>query len=191
MLFDELKGNLLLATPSLQERQFKDSVILLCHHDAEGSMGLIINRSQDISIADVLEDIQLTPEYQIIQQLPKDQVHSYEGGPVDPFRGFVLHDGQHIYESTMKITSELHLTTSKDVLEKIAQQQGPEHFMLILGYTGWDAGQLESEILENHWLVTAASETILFHTSPELRWALSAQSLGVDKSHLSSQIGHA
>jgi len=191
MLFDELKGKLLLATPSLLERQFKDSVILLCHHDSEGSMGLIVNRPQGISIADVLEDIQLTPNHQVIHELPKDEVHSYEGGPIDPFRGFVLHDGQHIYESTMQITSTLHLTTSKDVLEQIAQQQGPKHFMLILGYAGWDAGQLETEILENNWLVTPASDTILFHTPPELRWALSAQSMGVDKSHLSSQIGHA
>jgi len=191
MLFDVLKGSLLLAMPSLQERQFKDSVILLCHHDAEGSMGLIINRPQDISIDDVLEDIQLTPAHHIIEQLSQDEVHSYEGGPIDPFRGFVLHDGHHIYESTMQITTELHLTTSKDVLEKIAQQQGPEHFILILGYAGWDAGQLETEILENNWLVTPANDTILFHTPPELRWALSAQSMGVDKSHLSSQIGHA
>jgi len=92
MLFDELKGNLLLAMPSLQERQFKDSVVLLCHHDAEGSMGLIINRPQDISIADVLEDIQLTPKDHILEQLPQHEIHSYEGGPLDPFRGFVLHD---------------------------------------------------------------------------------------------------
>jgi len=191
MLFNELKGKLLLATPSLQERQFKDSVILLCHHDAEGSMGLIINRPQDISIADVLEDIQLTPDYHIIDKLPQDAAHSYEGGPLDPFRGFVLHDGQHIYESTMQVTPELHLTTSKDVLEKIAQQQGPQHFILILGYAGWDAGQLEAEILENHWLLVPAHASILFHTPPELRWAMSAQSMGIDKSHLSSQVGHA
>jgi len=191
MQFNELKGNLLLATPSLQERQFRDSVILLCHHDAEGSMGLIINRPQDISITDVLEDLKLTPNEQTMYQLPDGEPHSYEGGPVDPFRGFVLHDGWHIYESTMQITPELHLTSSKDVLEKIVQQQGPEHFMLILGYTGWDAGQLEAEILENNWLIADASNTIIFHTPPELRWALAAQSLGVDKSHLSSQIGHA
>jgi len=123
--------------------------------------------------------------------LLKDELHSYEGGPVDPFRGFVIHDGHHVYESTMPITPDLYLTTSKDVLEQIVQNQGPEHFMLVLGYTGWDAGQLETEIFENHWLVVPANEQLIFHTAPELRWTRSAQSMGVDKSHLSSQIGHA
>jgi len=191
MLFEELKGQLLLATPSLQERQFKDSVILLCHHDVEGSMGLIINRPQNISIADVFEDIQLTPSQDVMYELANDEFHSYEGGPIDTFRGFVIHDGQYVYESTMPITPEIYLTTSKDVLEQIVQNQGPEHFMLILGYTGWDAGQLELEILKNDWLTVPANQEILFHTAPELRWARSAESMGVDKSHLSSQIGHA
>jgi len=89
------------------------------------------------------------------------------------------------------VSSTLHLTTSKDVLENIAQQQGPEDFILILGYAGWDAGQLELEIQDNHWLLVPADAEIIFHTPPELRWALSAQSIGIDKSHLSSQIGHA
>ncbi|MDQ6994571.1 MAG: YqgE/AlgH family protein [Mariprofundaceae bacterium] len=191
MLLNDFKGQLLLATPSLQERQFKDTVILLCHHDSEGSMGLIINRPQNISIVDVFEDIQLTPSDHIIHTLMKDELHSYEGGPIDPFRGFVIHDGQHVYESTMPITPEIHLTTSKDVLEQIVQEQGPQHFMLVLGYTGWDAGQLEQEMMDNHWLIAPASEQLIFHIEPELRWARAAQSLGVEKSHLSSQIGHA
>jgi len=191
MQFNELKGQLLLATPNQHDPQFKDSVILLCHHDAEGSMGLMINRPQEISIDDVLADIQLTPNRARLQQLPPHRLNSYEGGPVDPFRGFVLHDGWHIYESTMQISTELHLTTSKDVLEEISQGQGPQEFMLILGYAGWSAGQLEREILDNDWLIVAANEHIVFHAPSEQRWALGAQSMGIEKSHLSSQIGHA
>jgi len=191
MLLNDLKGQLLLAMPSLEERQFKDSVILVCHHDQDGSMGLIINRPQDISIDDVLEDIHLTPNIPLLHALPKSRLISYEGGPLDPFRGFVLHDGWHIYESTMQITSEFHLTTSKDVLEEIAQGEGPEHFMLILGYTGWSAGQLELELLENHWLVAGANPHIVFEEPADLRWALGAKSMGIEKSHLSSQVGHA
>ena len=191
MLMCDLKGQLLLATPNLQDPQFKDSVVLLCHHDESGSMGLIINRPQDISIADVLTDIQLTLDEPSLEHLPELQQHSYEGGPQDPFRGFVLHNRYFVYESTMQISPELHLTTSKDVLEQWVQQKGPDECMLILGYAGWSSGQLEQEILDNHWLITAASSDIIFHTPPELRWALAAQSQGVDKARLSSQMGHA
>ena len=191
MLLNDLKGQLLLATPSLQDPQFKDSVVLLCHHDASGSMGLIINRPQEISIADVLTDIQLNADEASLQHLPEYQQHSYEGGPQDPFRGFVLHNEHDVYESTMQITSEFHLTTSKDVLEQLVQHQGPDECMLILGYAGWSAGQLEQEILDNAWLITAPSKQVVFHTPPELRWSIAAQRQGVDKAHLSSQIGHA
>jgi putative transcriptional regulator len=191
MVLNDLTGQLLLATPSLQDRQFKDSVVLLCHHQDDGSMGLIINRPQSISIQEVLEDIQLTPNEAVLKTFPEHRLLSYEGGPMDTFRGFVLHDGWHMYESTMQITPEFHLTTSRDILEEISQGLGPEHFMLILGYAGWDAGQLEQELMDNSWLVASANQHIVFQTPPEHRWALGAQSMGVNKSHLSSQIGHA
>lgn len=191
MILNDLTGQLLLATPSLQDRQFKDSVVLLCHHDNDGSMGLIINRPQEISIRDVLEDIQLIPNEDMLKTFPEHRLVSYEGGPMDSFRGFILHDSWHMYESTMQITPEFHLTTSRDVLEEISQGLGPEHFMLILGYAGWDAGQLEQELMENAWLITGANPHLVFQTPPEHRWALGAQSMGVNKSHLSSQIGHA
>lgn len=191
MHINSLTGQVLLATPSLQDRNFKDSVILICHHDEEGAMGLIVNRPQEISIMEVLEDLQLSPDRNIFTTLPVQRSASYEGGPIDPFRGFVLHDGWHIYESTMQITSELHLTTSRDVLEEIAAGNGPEHFMLILGYTGWDAGQLEEELASNDWLIAAANHHLVFQALPEHRWALAARSMGVEKAMLSSQIGHA
>ncbi|MDQ6967742.1 MAG: YqgE/AlgH family protein [Mariprofundaceae bacterium] len=191
MVINDLNGKLLLATPSLQDRQFKDSVILLCHHDKEGSMGLIINRPQEITIRDVLDDMKLFPKEDVLKTFPEYRLVSYEGGPMDSFRGFVLHDGWHMYESTMQITPELHLTTSRDVLEELAQGLGPEHFTFILGYAGWDAGQLEQELLDNSWLIVSSSHHLLFETAPEHRWALAAQSMGISKSHLSSQVGHA
>jgi len=191
MQINNLTGQILLATPSLQDRHFRDSVVLVCHHDEEGSMGLIVNRPQEVSIIDVLEDIQLTPDRSYITGLPDYRSQSYEGGPVDPFRGFVLHDGWHIYDSTMQVNPELHLTTSRDILEEIAAGSGPEHFMLILGYAGWDAGQLEQELANNDWLVAAPNHHLLFQTDPDLRWALAAQSMGVSKATLTNQIGHA
>jgi len=191
MQINNLTGQILLATPSLQDRHFRDAVVLVCHHDEEGCMGLIVNRPQEVSVIDVLEDIQLAPDHDYFSSLPEHRNVSFEGGPVDPFRGFVLHDGWHIYDSTMQVTPEIHLTTSRDILEEIATGSGPEHFMLILGYAGWDAGQLEQELANNDWLVAAANHHLLFQAEPEIRWALAAQSMGVSKANLSDQIGHA
>jgi putative transcriptional regulator len=191
MQIHHLTGQLLLATPSLQDRNFRDSVVLVCHHDEEGCMGLIVNRPQEVSIIDVLEDLKLKPDRNYVAGLSEFRAVSYEGGPVDPFRGFVLHDGWQIYDSTMQVTPELHLTTSRDILEEIAAGNGPEHFMLILGYAGWGEGQLEQELANNDWLVAGPNHHLLFQTDPELRWALAAQSMGVSKANLTNQIGHA
>jgi len=188
---NHLSGQILLATPTLQDRHFRDSVVLVCHHDDEGAMGLIVNRPQDVSIVDVLEDLQLTPDRSYIANLPEARSLSYEGGPVDPFRGFVLHDGWHIYDSTMQVSSEFHLTTSRDILEEIAAGSGPEHFMLILGYAGWEAGQLEQELANNDWLVASPNHHLLFQAEPDLRWALAAQSMGINRANLTDQVGHA
>ena len=184
MHLNELTGNLLLAMPSLQDVNFSDSVILLCHHDAEGSMGLIINRPQNISVGAVLDDMQL-------EGIKHPDQPTFEGGPVEPFRGFVLHDGWHVYDSTLCVSPEIHLTTSRDALEEIAHGDGPEHFMLLLGYAGWEAGQLEEEINRNDWMVSPADAHLVFHTPTEQRWALGAQAMGVNKAQLSSQVGHA
>ncbi len=193
MLMDSLTGQLLLATPSLQDPNFAGSVVLICHHDADGSMGLIINRPQTITIGEVLTDLEFSmlPDSDPNSiQIQKDAL-TFEGGPVDPFRGFILHDGWHVYESTMQISPELHLTTSRDVLEDVGKGTGPEHFIMLLGYAGWGAEQLEEEITNNDWLVAPATQNLIFQTPPELRWTLGANSMGIDKSHLSSEIGHA
>ncbi len=184
MLASELKGQLLLATPTLTDPHFADSVILLCHHDDEGSMGLLINRPQRITVGAVLNDMNLKSAKGMDQP-------TFEGGPVEPFRGFVLHDGWHIYDSTLCITPEIHLTTSRDVLEEIALGEGPEHFMLMLGYAGWGGGQLETEINHNDWLIVPSSNYLVFHTPIEQRWMMGAQAMGISKAQLSDQIGHA
>jgi len=183
MQLSKLTGKILLAMPTLTDPRFAESVALICHHDEDGSMGLLINRPQHITVGAVLDDL----------KLGKDAMDAptFEGGPVEPFRGFVLHDGWHIYDSTLCVTPEIHLTTSRDVLEELAKGNGPEHFMLLLGYAGWDAGQLEDEISRNDWLVAPGSAHIVFHTPIEQRWIAGARSMGVDKAQLSDQIGHA
>ncbi len=184
MRLSELSGQLLLATPSLKDPHFTDGVVLLCHHDKDGSMGLLINQPQHITVGAVLDDMKLGKARGIEQP-------TFAGGPVEPFRGFVLHDGWYVYDSTLCITPEIHLTTSRDVLEELARGDGPEHFMLMLGYVGWGAGQLEEEINRNDWLIAPSSSHIVFHTPVEQRWLTGAQAMGVDKAQLSDQVGHA
>jgi len=190
MQINQLAGQILLASPSLLDPQFRDAVVLVCHHDDDGCMGLIINRPRDIGIDDVLDDlgIEMHPSGPATAALLPGV---FEGGPVDDFRGFVLHDGWHIYESTMQITPELHLTASRDVLEDLGRGDGPEHFMLILGYAGWHAGQLESELSSNDWLIAPASNRIIFQEPPDSRWDFGARCMGIKRSQLSAQIGHA
>lgn len=185
MQINQLTGQLLLATPSMQDPNFRDSVVLVCHHDPEGCLGLVINRPRSLVMGDVFDDLQL----EVIPE--RRALPVFEGGPVDEFRGFLLHDGWHIYDSTMQVTPELHLTASRDVLEELARGDGPEHYMLLLGYAGWHAGQLEQELAENCWLVAPASHRIIFQEPPEMRWDFGARCMGISRSHLSSQIGHA
>jgi len=190
MQINQLAGQLLLAMPSLQDPNFKDAVILICHHDENGCMGLIINQPRQINVLDVLTELGIeSGPSQHEAGLAMHQV--FEGGPVDEFRGFVLHDGWNLYESTTRITSELHLTASCDVLAALALGEGPEHYLLLLGYAGWAAGQLESELVNNDWLIAPASHQIIFQEPPERRWDFGAHCMGVDRAKLSSQSGHA
>jgi len=187
---NQLTGQILLASPSLRDAHFRDAVVLLCHHDDEGCMGLIINRPREIGIADVLHDLDIN-----MIELPSHSSTAsstvYEGGPVDAFRGFVQHDGWDIYESTMQVTPELHLTASRDILEAMGHGDGPEHYLLILGYAGWQAGQLESELASNDWLIAPASHHLVFQEPPASRWNFAARCMGIKRGHLSDQIGHA
>jgi len=187
---NQLAGQLLLATPTLTDPHFKDTVILVCNHDTDGSMGLIINRPRDITVLDVLTDLDIQSS-DPLNDISSLTMPVFEGGPVDEFRGFVLHDGWQIFDSTMQITSELYLTASRDILEALGKGEGPEHYMMMLGYAGWASGQLEEELARNDWLIAPASHHIIFQEPPGQRWAFGARCMGVDRSHLSSQIGHA
>ena len=190
MQINQLAGQILLASPSLHDPDFKDAVILVCHHDDEGCMGLMINRPRSIGIPEVLHDLGIAMQdnsantESVVPQV-------YEGGPVDNFRGFVLHDGWQVYDSTMQVTQELHLTASRDILEDMGRGDGPEHCLLVLGYAGWQAGQLEQELSRNDWLIAPASHHIVFQEPPEKRWDFAARCMGIERSQLSDQIGHA
>lgn len=181
-----LKHQFLIAMPQLDDPNFAHTLIYLIEHNAQGAMGLVINRPNGLSLADVLE--QLNPERSapsFCQSLP-----IFSGGPVQTERGFVLHPAQDSFQATLQL-GELSLTTSQDVLFAIADGQGPEQYFIALGYAGWDAGQLETELLNNTWLTCPANEQILFELPYDQRLTAAAAQLGIDLNLLVANAGHA
>lgn len=189
-----LKGQLLVAMPVMTDRRFARSVIYMCAHSDEGAMGLIINhRADHISFPDLLERLGIIAheaEDGISNDIFDRQVHV--GGPVETGRGFVLHSSDyHANDSTLPIDSEISLTASVEILKAIATGEGPAHAMLALGYAGWSAGQLESEIQANGWLHCPADLDLLFDADLEGKYTRALAKIGVDPSHLVSDAGHA
>lgn len=181
-----LAGQLLIALPSLSDARFNRSVTLICQHDEDGAMGVMVNRPSEYTLGEVLGQMGVDAGS---ESLRAQQVLS--GGPVHPERGFVLHDGGLQWDSTMAIGETLYLTTSRDILEAMAQGAGPEHAIVALGCAGWTAGQLEAELTENDWLTAPSDAELLFATPLDDRWAASAGRIGVDFAQLAAYAGHA
>lgn len=189
-----LKGQLLVAMPLMSDRRFARSVIYMCAHSDDGAMGLIINhRADHISFPDLLERLGIVPQENedgIANDILDRQVHV--GGPVETGRGFVLHSADYYAnDSTLPIDREVSLTASVEILKAIAAGQGPSHAMLALGYAGWSAGQLESEIQANGWLHCPPDLDLLFDEDIEGKYERALAKIGVDPSHLVSDAGHA
>ncbi|MGK9066842.1 YqgE/AlgH family protein [Stutzerimonas chloritidismutans] len=180
-----LKHHFLIAMPHMADPNFAQALIYIVDHTPEGAMGLVVNRPSGLTLTDVLE--QLRPDDPItgISQ----QLVILTGGPVQTDRGFVLHPAGSQFQATLDLGS-LGMTTSQDVLFAIADGHGPRQHLVALGYAGWEAGQLESELASNVWLSCPAQAHILFDLPFEQRLSAAAASLGVDLNLLSSQVGH-
>lgn len=185
----ELPANLtnqfLIAMPGLEDPFFAKTVTYLCQHNEEGALGIIINRPSDLTVGDVLEQMGITSRNEACGQMPV-----YFGGPVQPERGFVLHETGRDWNSTLRISETLALTTSRDILEALSLGEGPSHMLLALGYAGWGKGQLEAEIGQNSWLNTEAEQSIIFNRPAASRWRAAAEQLGIDIGLLTMQAGH-
>lgn len=181
-----LSGHFLIAMPSLGDSQFARSVTFLCQHGEEGAMGLLVNRVSDYCLGDVLAQMKLPCGDSGINEAPV-----LFGGPVQPERGFVLHEAGGAWDSSFRINERLAVTTSRDILAAMAEGRGPRHALVALGYAGWSAGQLEQEMRDNSWLTVEASEHILFETPLEQRWNAAAALVGIDLSQLTGYAGHA
>lgn len=181
-----LKNNFLIAMPSLKDPNFSQTVTYLCEHSEDGAMGIVINRPMSINLGEILFHIKMETTDPVI----KNQL-VYHGGPVQPERGFVLHCPTGDWDSTLKVTENIAVTTSQDILAVISQGKGPEQHLVALGYAGWAPGQLEQEIAANSWLNGPADPQILFTTKCEHRWQAAATLLNVDLNLISHTAGHA
>ena len=183
---DCLARQLLIALPALANSPFARSVTLICQHDTDGAMGVVVNRASEYTLGDVFEQMGIASKDERLCAQPV-----LAGGPVHPERGFVLHDGAQEWDSTLTIAEHLYVTTSRDVLEAIARGEGPQHATVALGCAGWGAGQLESELIDNSWLTAPADAELLFALPLDVRWQAAAARIGVDMSRMADYSGHA
>ncbi|HIJ42997.1 MAG: YqgE/AlgH family protein [Rhodospirillales bacterium] len=181
-----LSGQLLVAMPGLQDPRFAKTVIYLCAHNADGAMGLVVNREIDaISFPDLLEQLDIEPSGDV------EPIRVHFGGPVESGRGFVLHSPDYVQDTTMVVDGEVALTATIDILKAIAGGSGPRRRLLALGYAGWGPGQLDTEIKANGWLHVAADADLVFGADLEGKWQRAMGKLGIDPRMLSDEAGHA
>lgn len=185
-----LSNQFLIAMPNLADPEFFHTVSYICNHDEEGAMGVTINRPLDVGLGDLLEHLQMPTDDPDIASIPV-----YAGGPVQADRGFVLHQTTNTnteeWDASIVVSKSISLTMSQDIIEAIALNEGPEKFLIMLGYAGWSDGQLEQELLSNAWLNGIADEKVIFDTPSENQWTQAAKHLGVELGLMSTEIGHA
>ena len=181
-----LTDNFLIAMPSLEDPYFAQALVYICEHTENGALGIIVNRPLDMDLAGLFEKIDIKLENPVLAKLPV-----YFGGPVQLDRGFVLHRPIGHWQSTLKVSDEVGLTSSRDVLTSVGSAGLPSEIIVSLGYSGWDAGQLEDELAQNSWLTVPAKSSILFDLPPEERLPAAMQKLGISFSQLSDVAGHA
>jgi len=181
-----LEQQFLIAMPGMDDPNFNRGVTLMCQHNDDGALGITINRPSDFTLLDVLAQIGIDCHTDGLDSVPV-----FEGGPVHPERGFVLHTGAPTWDSSMRVGPGISVTTSRDILEAIAQGCGPSKYLLALGYAGWGAGQLEDEMRDNAWLNVMANADIVFDFPPDQRWEQAVASLGIQVDSLQPAGGHA
>jgi putative transcriptional regulator len=182
----DLSNHFLLAMPNMADPNFSGAVVLVAEHNDRGALGLVVNKPTTMSLAALLQRIDLTQADDSQARVPV-----FFGGPVQTDRGFVLHQPKGEWNSTVPIGPDIALTTSRDVLEAVAEGSGPPKLLVTLGYAGWGPGQLEAEISQNAWLTVKADPALLFDTPAEERFIQAYQMLGIDPALLSPAAGHA
>ena len=181
-----LTNHFLIAMPSLEDPNFTRTVTFICVHNDDGALGIVINRPLTVNLSEVFAQMDIecrNPDF--------NAQEVYEGGPVHRDRGFILHRPVGDWDSSIRVTPDIAVSTSRDILEALGAGSGPSESLVALGYAGWGAGQLEFEMSENAWLSGPAQQEIIFGVPAAERWRLAAAGMGVDIDTLSGDIGHA
>ena len=183
---NSLANQLLIAMPGMQDPNFNSTVTLICEHNDEGALGIVINRPLTLKLGGLFDQLSLSDSESARSEDPV-----LMGGPVGPERGFVLHESTHSYEHSLAVSGEINLTLSRDIIDAMASGSGPGKSLVALGYAGWEPGQLEAEMLANSWLNVPATTQIVFDLPFGERWTAAAQTLGIDISRMAPDAGHA
>lgn len=180
-----LNNQFIIAMPNLVDPNFFHTVTYLCQHNEEGALGIVINRFAGMKLDEIFKQMNIHVTYPAASETPV-----FAGGPVQQDRGFVVHTTCGSWDASMEVSDSISLTTSRDVIEAIAAGEGPEKYLVALGYAGWGIGQLEKEILENAWLNTPYKWQVLFDIPVNMRWTEAASQIGIDINKLTSPAGH-
>jgi putative transcriptional regulator len=181
-----LTNQLLIAMPGMLDPNFSTTVTLICEHNDEGALGIVINRPTPLKLGGLFEQLAVNDPDPSAAGNPV-----LSGGPVGTERGFVLHGPEQSYENTLAVSDSIRLTLSRDIIDALASGDGPDQTLVALGYAGWEPGQLENEMLANSWLNVPATPEIVFNIPFEDRWDSAARTLGIDIACMSPDAGHA
>ncbi len=170
----------------MQDPNFSTTVTLICEHNDDGALGIVINRPLNLQMSGLFEQLS-------VENPDPDAAKSpvLAGGPVGTEHGFVLHDKGQSYDNTLSVSEDIRLTLSRDVIDALASGEGPSKSLVAIGYAGWEPGQLEGEMLANSWLNVPATPELVFDTPFDKRWNSAAKSLGIDIASISPDAGHA
>lgn len=187
----DLKGQCLIAMPGMEDPRFSRAVILVCSHHSGGALGFVLNQPVlQPSFDDILEELNLQ-EGLAPADADRPVVPVFRGGPVEQGRGFVVHSPDYGGSSTTRVSDFACVSSTLDVLKKLASPEPPVDSIMLLGYSGWSGGQLEEEIAQNGWLTVPATAKLLFHTHHEMQYDTALSDLGISEAALSASAGHA
>ena len=172
--------------PAMADPNFTQTVALICDHSSRGALALILNKPLPMRMGEIFEQLAID-----FASGPLRERQVLRGGPMQTDRGFVVHRACGDWDSSLKVSDSIHVTTSRDILAAMARGQGPAEAVVVLGYAGWDGGQLEDEIRANAWLSAPVDPGLIFDLPFESRWQAAGRLLGVELSRISPISGNA
>ena len=183
---DYLTGQLLVAMPQMDDKRFQHTVLLVCQHDSESAMGVILNQHRaNLQLDDLTEQVGIgTPRFNADEPI-------YYGGPIEETRGIVIHSSDHILPDSIIISRDMAMTSNIKILSEISNGIGPNQYIIALGHASWTAGQLDQELRDNAWLTMPYDADLIFDNKSDDIWGACFNSLGIARGHLSISAGHA